>query len=119
MRLIFVDDVSKIDLEKIGPRIEHHSGLFRPASTPIGCKIKSGGESHHAHLGAGQRHHARLRAPGACAVCVAGALTGRTGRQNFGASSGWKIYPSIGASRTICVYMTGPATEVFSGEWKP
>ena len=53
---------------------------------------------------------------GACAVCVAGVLTGRTGRKLLAHLPGgdldleWRLSDN-------CVYMTGPATEVFSGEW--
>jgi diaminopimelate epimerase len=53
---------------------------------------------------------------GACAVCVAGVLTGRTDRQvQIHLRGGvltieWKEPDNH-------VYMTGPATEVFSGEW--
>ncbi len=53
---------------------------------------------------------------GASAVCVAGVLTGRTERRIINHLRGgdleleWRELDG-------CVYMTGPATEVFSGEW--
>jgi diaminopimelate epimerase len=54
---------------------------------------------------------------GACAVCVAGTLTGRTDRAV-------RIH-LLGGDLSIewnkddnHVYMTGPAVEVFTGEWK-
>jgi diaminopimelate epimerase len=53
---------------------------------------------------------------GACAVCVAGVLTDRTGREvkihlrGGDLSIEWKESDNH-------VYMTGPAVEVFSGEW--
>jgi diaminopimelate epimerase len=53
---------------------------------------------------------------GACAVCVAGVLTGRSGRSvNIHLRGGdlaieWN-------ERDNHVYMTGPAVEVFTGEW--
>ena len=53
---------------------------------------------------------------GACAVCVAGVLTGRTGRKLLAHLPGGDLdleWPDDSAS----VFMTGPATEVFSGEW--
>ncbi len=53
---------------------------------------------------------------GACAVCVAGVLTGRSGRRSSptcpAATSSWN-----GPTTRPPVFMTGPATEVFSGEW--
>ena len=53
---------------------------------------------------------------GACAVCVAGVLTGRTGRKLLAHLPGGDLDLEWNLSDN-CVYMTGPATEVFSGEW--
>jgi diaminopimelate epimerase len=53
---------------------------------------------------------------GACAVCVAGVLTGRTARKVVAHLPGGEL--ELHWSETDnCVYKTGPATEVFSGEW--
>jgi len=53
---------------------------------------------------------------GACSVCVAGVLTGRTDRRIVAHLPGGDL--ELNWSETDnCVYMTGPATEVFSGEW--
>ena len=53
---------------------------------------------------------------GACAVCVAGVLTGRTGRKLLAHLPGGDLELEWSEADN-CVYMTGPATEVFSGEW--
>lgn len=53
---------------------------------------------------------------GACAVCVAGALTGRTDRKLLAHLPGGDLELEWSEADN-CVYMTGPATEVFSGEW--
>src|SRR5437870_804102 len=53
---------------------------------------------------------------GACAVAVAGALTGRTGRQITAHLPGGDLQLHWSESDNH-VYMTGPAEEVFSGEW--
>ena len=53
---------------------------------------------------------------GACAVCVAGVLTGRTGRKVLAHLPGGDLELEWSAADNH-VYMTGPATEVFSGEW--
>jgi diaminopimelate epimerase len=53
---------------------------------------------------------------GACAVCVAGALTGETGRSILAHLPGGDLELSWPDDRSS-VFMTGPATEVFSGEW--
>ena len=53
---------------------------------------------------------------GACAVCVAGVLTGRTERTLLAHLPGGDL--TLQWNETDhCVYMTGPATEVFTGEW--
>jgi diaminopimelate epimerase len=54
---------------------------------------------------------------GACAVCVAGVLTGRTGRDVKIRLRGGDLAIEWKDSDNH-VYMTGPAVEVFSGDWK-
>ena len=53
---------------------------------------------------------------GACAVCVAGVLTGRSGREVQIHLSGGDLAIEWN-EKDNHVYMTGPAVEVFSGEW--
>jgi len=53
---------------------------------------------------------------GACAVCVAGVLTGRTDRRITSKLLGGDLKLEWDEA-TNHVFMTGPATEVFSGEW--
>ncbi len=53
---------------------------------------------------------------GACAVCVAGALNGRTGRQLLAHLPGGDLQLDWAADNHV--YMTGEAVEVFSGEWE-
>lgn len=53
---------------------------------------------------------------GACAVCVAGVLTGRTGRTLLAHLPGGDLELEWSEADNH-VYMTGPAAEVFSGEW--
>ena len=53
---------------------------------------------------------------GASAVCVAGVLTGRTGRKILAHLPGGDLNLEWNETDNH-VYMTGPATEVFSGEW--
>ena len=52
---------------------------------------------------------------GACAVCVAGVLTGRTDRKVTIHLLGGDLELDWGADNHV--YKTGPAVEVFSGEW--
>jgi diaminopimelate epimerase len=55
---------------------------------------------------------------GACAVCVAGVLTGRTGRTILAHLPGGDLQLEW-SEHDNHVRMTGPAVEVFSGEWEP
>jgi diaminopimelate epimerase len=52
---------------------------------------------------------------GACAVCVAGALTGRTQRRILAHLRGGDLELEWAADNHV--YMSGAAVEVFSGEW--
>jgi len=54
---------------------------------------------------------------GACAVCVAGVLTGRTGRNVTIHLRGGDLAIEWN-DKDNHVYMTGPAVEVFNGEWR-
>ncbi|MEE8452712.1 MAG: diaminopimelate epimerase, partial [Thermoguttaceae bacterium] len=53
---------------------------------------------------------------GACAVCVAGVLAGRTERKILAHLPGGDL--QLHWADDNHVYKTGPAVEVFSGEWK-
>ncbi|NLE37714.1 MAG: diaminopimelate epimerase [Pirellulaceae bacterium] len=55
---------------------------------------------------------------GACAVCVAGVLTGRTGRRIVAHLPGGDLELHW-SEQDNHVFLTGPAVEVFSGEWRP
>ena len=53
---------------------------------------------------------------GACAVCVAGVLSGRSGREVLAHLPGGDLR-LVWREDTNHVFMTGPAAEVFSGDW--
>ncbi len=53
---------------------------------------------------------------GACAVCVAGVLSGRTGREILAHLPGGDLR-LVWREDTNHVFMTGPAEEVFCGDW--
>ena len=53
---------------------------------------------------------------GACAVCVAGVLAGKSGRRLLAHLPGGDLQLEWSEADNH-VYMTGPATEVFTGEW--
>jgi diaminopimelate epimerase len=110
----YVSDVDSVPLETLGPLLEHHRAFPRRVNVHI-VEIKSPSE---VKMRTWERGSGITLAcgTGACAVCVAGVLTGRTGSKLLAHLPGGDLdlhWPSSAAS----VFMTGPATEVFSGEW--
>jgi diaminopimelate epimerase len=110
----FVNDVSKVALEKIGPEVERHPAFPRRVNahwveviSPTELKMRTWERGSGITWACGT---------GACAVCVAGVLTGRSGREVLIHLPGGDLEIEWRAGDN-CVYMTGAATEVFSGEW--
>ncbi len=112
--ITFVDDITDAHVLGLGPQIERHTvfprrvnaefvRVNRPDDVTMRVWERGSGET----LACGT---------GACAVAVAGHLTGRTQRRITVHLPGGdlQLYCSEGDNR---VYMTGPAVEVFSGEW--
>jgi diaminopimelate epimerase len=101
-------------LETLGPRIEHHPAFPRRVNVhvvqvlgPTEVRMRTWERGSGITLACGT---------GACAVCVAGVLTRRTDRTILAHLPGGDLtleWPDDQAP----VFMTGPATEVFSGEW--
>ncbi len=112
--VIYVSDIASFALESLGPRIEHHPAFPRRVNVHI-VEVISHGE---VRMRTWERGSGITLAcgTGACAVCVAGVLTGRTERNLLAHLPGGDLelnWPDDHSS----VFMTGPATEVFSGEW--
>jgi len=110
----YVDDVNAIDLNRIGPMVEHHQAFPRrinahwvTVNSPAEVTMRTWERGSGITLACGT---------GACAVCVAGVLTGRTSRKILAHLPGGDLTLEWRESDNH-VYMTGPATEVFSGEW--
>jgi diaminopimelate epimerase len=112
--VICVDDVTAIPLQTLGPLVENHRAFPRRINAHW-VQILSPGE---VRMRTWERGSGVTLAcgTGACAVCVAGVLTGRTGRKLLAHLPGGDLRLEWRESDN-CVYMTGPATEVFSGEW--
>ncbi len=113
--VIFVDDVEKCQLERIGPQIERHSWFpqrinveFVEVLSPTEVKQRTW------ERGAGET---LACGTGASAVTVAGVLTGRTERRMTNHLRGGDL--EMEWLTTGSVMMTGPAVEVFSGEYDP
>jgi diaminopimelate epimerase len=114
--VIYTPDVAAVDLQTLGPLVEHHPAFPRrinahwvQAHSPTEVTMRTWERGSGITLACGT---------GACAVCAAGVLTGRTQRKILAHLSGGDLELDWRESDN-CVYMTGPATEVFSGEWLP
>ena len=110
----FVPDAAAVRLERLGPLIEtapefprrinaHFVQVHSPAEVTVRTWERGTGVT----LACGT---------GACAVCVAGVLTGRTGRRLLAHLPGGDLDLHWSEADNH-VYMTGPATEVFTGDW--
>jgi diaminopimelate epimerase len=112
--VVYVDDVARFPVETVGPAMEHHPAFPRRVNAhfvevlaPNEVRMRTWERGSGITLACGT---------GACAVCVAGVLTGRTGRTILAHLPGGDLeleWPSDEGP----VFMTGPATEVFTGEW--
>lgn len=112
--VIYVDDVGAVDLERVGPAIETHE-LFPQRVNVHFVQVKAVAE---VVMRTWERGSGITWAcgTGASAVCVAGVLTGKTGRKILAHLPGGDLELEWRESNNH-VYMTGPATEVFSGDW--
>jgi len=112
--VFFCDDVAAVELETIGPAIENHN-LF-PKRTNVHfveVETKSRFKMRTWERGSGQT---AACGTGACACTVAAAVTGRCGRSSTAQLPGGELQLNW-STEDNCVYMTGPAVEVFEGQW--
>jgi diaminopimelate epimerase len=113
--VFFRDDVQSIELERLGPAIENHA-LFPNRTNVHFVQVDSAREL---TMRTWERGSGITMAcgTGACASCVAGVLTGRTERICTGHLPGGDLDLNW-CEVDNCVYMTGPAVEVFAGIWR-
>jgi diaminopimelate epimerase len=134
--VLYCKNVAKVPLEQVGPALENAS-VFprrinvhfvqvhppRPDSQARDSSHKPDAQARELPSEATMRTWERgsgitlACGTGACAVCVAGVLTGRTSRRLLAHLPGGDLRLEW-SETTGPVYMTGPATEVFEGEWK-
>ncbi|MFN3466542.1 MAG: diaminopimelate epimerase [Candidatus Brocadiales bacterium] len=111
--VIYVEDVKKFPVGYYGPLIENHRlfperinvhfvEVMRPGEVRMRTWERGSGET----LACGT---------GASAVCVAGVLNKKTSRKLLAHLPGGDLELEWASSGEV--YMTGPAEEVFSGEW--
>ena len=111
--VIFVDNFDKIDLPHYGAEIERHHSFpertnvhFVKVHSPKEVTMKTWERGSGITLACGT---------GASAVCVAGVLNKKTERKILAHLPGGAL--ELEWAEDGNVYMTGPATEVFTGEW--
>ncbi|GBD35339.1 Diaminopimelate epimerase [bacterium HR36] len=112
--VIYVDELTDEHVHDWGPRIERHPAFPRRVNvefvqllTPTEVRMRVWERGSGETLACGT---------GACAVCVAGVLTGRSQRKLLAHLLGGDLDLYWSPSDNH-VYMTGPAVEVFSGDW--
>jgi diaminopimelate epimerase len=110
--VIYVDDVETFQVDKYGPLIENHEMFPRRTNVEF-VQVISRSEVRQRtwERGAGET---LACGTGASAVCVAGVLNGVTERTILNHLSGGDL--ELEWTEAGPVFMTGPATEVFSGE---
>ena len=112
--VFFCQKVADVDLRRLGPMLERHEMFpkrinvhFVTVQSPEEVTMRTWERGSGITLACGT---------GACAVCVAGVLTGRSHRRIKAHLPGGDLELEWREADN-CVYMTGPAVEVFSGEW--
>jgi diaminopimelate epimerase len=113
--IIFVNEVAQVDVDHLGPVVERHKAFPRRINahwvqvySRSEIKMRTWERGSGITLACGT---------GASAVCVAGVLTGRTDRRLLAHLPGGDLRLEWREADNH-VYMTGPATEVFSGDWE-
>jgi diaminopimelate epimerase len=112
--ITFVKEITNEMVLGIGPKVEKHSAFPRRTNVEF-VRVDNPGEI---TMRVWERGSGETLAcgTGACAVAVAGVLTGRTDRSIIAHLRGGDL--RLDWSKTDNhVFMTGPAVEVFQGEW--
>jgi diaminopimelate epimerase len=109
----FVDEITDRLVHQVGPLVERHEAFPKRVNVEF-VKVNSKTD---AHMRVWERGSGETLAcgTGACAVAVAGVLTGRFDRQVSIHLLGGDLDIEWGQDNHV--YKTGPAVEVFSGDW--
>jgi diaminopimelate epimerase len=112
--VVFVDEPTDELVLGVGPQIERHAAFPRRVNVEfVQVLNRETVRQRTWERGSGETYACGT---GACAVCVAGVLTGRTERRVTSKLLGGDLQLEWNEADNH-VYMTGPAVEVFSGEW--
>jgi diaminopimelate epimerase len=112
--VVYVDDIAAFEIARYGPALERHP-LFPERVNASFVEVVDRG---HVRQRTWERGSGETQAcgTGACAVCVAGVVTGTTaGRLESRVPGGDLLLEWDGEGS---VFMTGDAVEVFTGEWQ-
>ncbi len=111
--VVFVEDVKNFDLEKYGPHFENHERFPKRTNTEF-VEVISRNE---ANMRVWERGSAETWAcgTGTCATAMACILNGKTDNKVLVHLRGGDLTIEYD-EKTNHIFMTGPATEVFSGE---
>jgi diaminopimelate epimerase len=112
--VVFIDDPQTVEVEYWGPRFEHHQAFPEGVNTEFVHVL----DNHTFRMRVWERGSGETLAcgTGASAAAVACHLTGRTGRSVTAHLRGGTLELEWRQTDNQ-VYMTGPAVEVFSGQW--
>jgi diaminopimelate epimerase len=112
--VLYCERVAEVPLAQVGPVLEKHPLFPRRANIHF-VEVHSPGE---ATMRTWERGSGITLAcgTGASAVCVAGVLTGRTARELLAHLPGGDL--ELEWHESGDVFLTGPAEEVFTGDWQ-
>lgn len=112
--VFFANALARVPLDDWGPKLERHP-LFPQRINVHFAQVLT---EDRVKMITWERGSGRTQAcgSGACAVCVAGVLNQKTGRAIEVSLPGGELELEWD-EKTNHVFMTGPATEVFTGEW--
>ena len=111
--IVFVDDTQSLDLEKIGPALEKHPMFPEQVNTEFLQVL----DRHTVNMRVWERGSGETLAcgTGACASAMACILNGKTEHEVLIHLLGGDLRITYDPDKNR-IFMTGPATEVFSGE---
>lgn len=110
--VIFVDDITAVDLEHEGPALEHHNIFPERCNIEFAQLTEDGIRTRVWERGSGITWACGT---GACATATAACLTGRAGRQSDIVMDGGTLHIEWREADNR-IYMTGPAAIAFEGE---
>ncbi|MDH3592244.1 MAG: diaminopimelate epimerase [Planctomycetota bacterium] len=113
--VVYVDDVETFDVHGVGAALENDRERFPERVNVSFVQVLDRGRvlQRTWERGSGET---QACGTGACAVCVAGVATGRTDNTLSSRLPGGTLVLEWDGAGSV--FMTGPAVEVFSGEWR-